>query len=383
MARANLLLCILAALIGSGFSTLVSAGLVQAEDSKTTRSAKDYAFSRVAETGDSFEKFGVFTDLSMPHINNAGQVIFIGDLSGSIVGEPFQGIFIYDGGTISMVQETLGNFHSFAGDVSINNNGTYSFVGITKPPKEVRGVYRAAGDSLTLIARNRVSFHGLGLFDNSIDDNGTIVFVAYDSGVKTIFTSTPGNNGVLTKIVDTNHPSFESLRAPVINAGGTVLFVGQKGDVSSINTSNGESITTIYDTNGALTRIIGRVAINATGVTSFLGVNDGVHGIFTGDGGPLTTFADSADFKCQLSSPNSINAANSVPFWEGRCAGGGENLFVGPDPVTDSVQRSGDFLAGKIVTGRGTGLQINDDGQIVFMAKLGGEIGIFIATPSN
>jgi hypothetical protein len=88
----------------------------------------------------------------MPHINNAGQVIFIGELSGSIVGEPFEGIFIYDGGTISVVQDTLGDFHSFAGDVSINNNGTYS---VNSPVERVNGLSWQDNPALCLKGRRR------------------------------------------------------------------------------------------------------------------------------------------------------------------------------------------------------------------------------------
>ena len=338
--------------------------------------AAEYSVSTIAIGGGKFEKLGTFTDLRSPNINNSGQVVFVGKLDGGRTNEPLEGVFFYDRGKIKILQDTSGEFDSFDDAISINDSGAYAFSALGKGGK--RGVYRGEGESVTTISTRTATLTGHGLAFNSLDANGVVVFSAFESGVKAIFS---GDDGSLTRIASVGEAAYDSLRNPTTNAAGQILFVSKKDDVVSVNVSDGESVKMLYKTGALIVRIDSGGAINKSGVVSFRGVNKDVAGIFGGDGSDLQTFANESDFACPLKDPESINASNTVVFWVSFCEVGGGRLMAGSDPRSDSVIKNGDWVAGKPVTGRGPAPQINDSGQVVFFASIGESFGLFLATP--
>lgn len=290
---------------------------------------------------------------------------------------------------------------------------TISFSFATTGVKQVQ----AADFKFTSIAESTGQFSSVGL-SSVINQQGTVAFNAsLVSGGNGIFTN---NNGVITKIVDTNG-IFNSLGTYAINDSSTVAFTGQLDALSfeaggqGLFTSDGKVINTITDTNSQFQNF-GELSINnngtiAVGITKDaggLGIYTFKEGVVTaiydggsrapsinnngkvalwafltqdnlailkGDGKTITTVADSTSGLKNLQFP-AINDRGNVVFTADLDTGG-NGAFIGSNGlVRNFVDTSGDFSIIRATS-------INNKDAVAFGADLdaGGE-GVFIGSNS-
>ncbi len=141
-------------------------------------------------------------------------------------------------------------------------------------------------------------------------------------------------------------------------AGGVGLFTGSGGALTTVSLNNPNVFNGIND--------VGRVAFVANSAA-----------VQMGDGGPVRTVASAGTF-VQFGGEAAINNASLVAFWAGL-ASGPTGVFIGPNPVTDTVVKTGDVLPGLgTVTGVAIGEEaINDLGQVAFVVRCDGGNGTF------
>lgn len=313
-------------------------------------------------------------------VNNSGEVAFAG--FGPFV--PGQGkvetVFKGSGGSLTTIASTVASQFTFFNPPFINGPGDVAFrglAGFTAP----NGAYRGNGGALTTIytAPN-------GVDPYAINDSGTVVFSDNAIGIMT------GNGGTPTIEVPLGGP-FAGFGFADINNAGTIAFpVTLTTGQSAIYTKNANTLTQIAISGGSVSDITGAPKINQSGdLAWFANLDTGDQEIQTKIGGIAGVFVDTKGPYAQFGFHNAldINIFNEIVFSAvldsnvDPSASGLIGIFTGPNPVTDSVIRSGDLLAGKTVREAYLG-GINDCGQISFGAIFSDfTYGMFRADPSG
>ena len=336
----------------------------------------DYTFTPIADSAGPFSDFG---SVSSPSLNGEGTVGFF-----AVLDNGTSGVFKGSGGNITTIGINSDPF-GFLRTVYpvINDAGMVAFLAFQWNGVSER-ILAGNGGPLTTIAETNGQFRGFaGL--TAIDTVGTVAFWAsQDAGPSGIF---GGNGGAATPIL------FGSTSLPVdpgvsLNDVGTIAF--RTGDGTGIATFNGGVITMIAESSGTLNYFGSGPSLNGAGTVAFVagvgGIDGGTFGIYKGNGGPLTTIADASgpfsSFGTFNSGYASINDAGYVAFL-GRLDAGGVGIYLGDGSEPTEVISYGDPLFGSTVTSLSMSpTSLNDDGQVAFYYGLAnGTTGIAVANP--
>ncbi len=306
-------------------------------------------------------------------------------------------------------------FSQFQPGVAINDLGRVAFRG-NLAPSATEGLFTGTGGPVTsIVAAN--DFPHTALFDQTIDNNGTVVFRA---GSSTTSVSVLGGNGGLL-VTFASPPANPSIGpnwfGQVINNTGTALLSGGATFASQLYTATGVgSPSLLYDAAtlagigaffgpdindaGTMASVVGPglgvfnslVRGNGGSLTIIVDPSDGLGtlgtmstsindlgevaflsqvGIYTGDGASLNQVADvSGPFSAFSSFGPAINNAGTIAFWAALDAGG-QGIFTGPDAIAEKIIARGDPLLGSTVSWLDFGrFGLNDAGQIGFLAGL-------------
>lgn len=308
-------------------------------------------------------------------VNNSGEVAFAG--FGPFKAGQVEAVYKGSGGALTTIASTVASQFTFFNPPFINGLGDVAFrglAGFTAP----NGAYSGNGGTLTTIyaAANNVDPY-------AINDAGTVVFTDNAVGVMT------GNGGTPTIEIPLGG-AFAGFGIADINNAGTIAFhafltTGQ----TAIYTDNSGTLTQIAASGGLVSAITGAPKINQNGNLTWLAnLVTGDQEIQTEIGGIAGVFVDTTGPYAQFGFHNAldINIFNEIVFSAildlGVDPTGAVGIFTGSNPVTDSVMRNGDFLAGKTVREAYLG-GINDCGQISFAAIFSDfTYGMFRADPA-
>jgi hypothetical protein len=268
--------------------------------------------------------------------------------------------------------EPVGSFNSNIFP-AINSRGAVAFEGFTQTG--VEGIFVGSGGALTTVATNGpgspFAFFGPGgQAGPVINADGTVAFIGWlKAGGQGIFV---GSGGPVTTVAETVLLS-ESFQGVDINDAGIVAFGRQSPGGAAILTSSNGMFTKIADT----AFIFGGVSISNPGVVAFvspLPTTDAI--LFTGSGGGLTPIVSTgvAGPFFQLGS-FSINTGGAVAFQAFLARTNlveGNGIFVGSGgPIMTIADDSGPYFLFD-------GPAINADGVVAFRAILdSGGVGIF------
>lgn len=330
-----------------------------------------YQFTRIVEFTGPFESTGTPAAL-----NDSGQVAF----GASFNGQP--GIFVGNGGPITTVADTSGDFNFF-GFTSIAGNGLVSYFGIKKDG--TAGFYAGPNGAITLIDDAGGAVAGFGGDTHSSTSGPFTTFHVFTpGGGQRIFTTT---GGALTPIAD-NSGEFDTFDVdPHVNASGQVAFHARRDNgVDGIFVGSGGTPTLIADTAGQFAFLSSTPGINDNGDVVFGALLDNFSdGIFIGNGGSVSTFLDSSGpFAPGIGfGPLAINNQGQVAFF-GTLDSGESGLFVGSDPVRDRVLLIGQAFDGSFVTNISIfGDYFNNAGQLAFTVDLeDGRQQVLLASPT-
>lgn len=227
---------------------------------------------------------GQFSDFSVPAINDGGTVAF-----GANLRAGGQGIYTGIGGSLTTIADTSGPFSGF-GNISgqlflgINTSGTVAFY--AELDGGGNGIFSYNGGVITTIADTSGPFSNIGL-GPVINANGTIAFTAeLDSGDQGIFTS--DGTTTTTVLLDSTSGLTNFFDFMSINDDGTIAFIANSGGEQGVFTTDGTTTELIADTSGGFAPgFIGAPSINNGGTVAFGARLDGGgffdSGIFTGD----------------------------------------------------------------------------------------------------
>lgn len=354
-----------------------------------------YTFTTIADTTHfttfEFSPTGVPIPTA-PAVNDQGQVAFWG-LDASFNA----GIFVGDGGSLTSIAETSGEYSFLGVGPSINDDGTVAFLGGLDLGDA--GYFTSGGATTTLIADSsgQFNFQRIPTLDNLfgepvINDRGTVAFRAdLDNGDKEIFSS---NKGEIRTITDSSSELTTFGITPDINAKGTIVFsagtapvpgtIEVKGQTVPISelfqnagifTNHGGSLREIADINDGLTLFGSSPAINDQGTVAFIAVNtNGEVEVLTGKGRGLTAIADSRGAFSSFRGVD-INDRGTVAYLADFDAGG-SGIYVGQQEMI----ATGDKLLNSTVTELNfLNKGLNHD-SVAFWAKLAdGRSGVFRA----
>ena len=166
--------------------------------------------------------FSEFSSGGIEAINDAGIVAFYARRRASAGGG--EGVFTRSGdgtGPITTVADsTSGVFSAVSSQPAINGGGAVAFSGVGTAPGVLAGVFVVApGGGVTTIVDASDGFTGPGT--TSLNNSGTVAFVARNGSVQGIFT---GNGGPLTTVADESDGFRQFLSTPAINNDGMVIF---------------------------------------------------------------------------------------------------------------------------------------------------------------
>ncbi|MEX2168639.1 MAG: choice-of-anchor tandem repeat NxxGxxAF-containing protein [Pirellulales bacterium] len=164
--------------------------------------------------------FSEFSSGGIEAINDAGTVAFYARRRASAGGG--EGIFTRSGaGPITTVADsTSGVFSGLSSQPAINAGGSVAFSGDGTAPGVLAGIFVVApGGGVTTIVDASDGFTGPGT--TSLNNSGTVAFVARNGSVQGIFT---GNGGALTTVADESDGFRQFLSTPAINNNGLVVF---------------------------------------------------------------------------------------------------------------------------------------------------------------
>ncbi len=364
-------------------SSPVVACLVALSASAGAAQAEPYTFIKIAEaTGESF--FDRFDN--RPAVNADGVVAFKGGYLGG------SGIYTGSGGPTTTIADSSGEFAQF-GEPSINAGGTVAF--FASPKTGGTGIYTHKAGTITPIALSSGPIFSGFNSELSINSGGTVAFYGQraqtaGNGVVGIYT---GNGGPITTVVQNTDPDFAAIGVrQSINDAGTVAFIARPSAASTaagIFTRNASVTQQIVEASlpGAGSIFNGAPdapSINSTGTVAFVvGNNPEGRGIYFGSGGtPLdipdsgnpgspTTFVDGrGPFGDQFYDGPAINDDGMIAF-QSVLDAGFQGIFTGPDPILDKVIAVGDALFGSTVNQLVFGHQgLNNGGQIAFWYRL-------------
>ena len=339
----------------------------------------EYTFTLVADSAGAFSNFG---SVPSPSLNSTGTVAFYAALDNGRYG-------IFSGnGTATTTIELNPQQRAGYGHPTINEAGSVAFYELQgNVNSELIRIVSGNGGPLTTIADTAGQFRDFaGQYSVSINASGFVAFWAsQDSGPAGIFA---GNGGVTTPVL-INSASLSANSGIAMNDAGTVAFRNSIG--TGIFTISGGLVTTIVDSSGPLNYFGSAPSLNEVGTVAFVagvgGIDGGSYGIYSGNGGPLTTIADvsgpfSAFPSFSFGNPP-INDSGTVAFIAGLDAGGA-GIFTGDGTATNEVIGIGDTLFGSTVaTFNISPTSLNDSGQVAFYYRLtNGTTGIAIATPT-
>jgi hypothetical protein len=301
-----------------------------------------------------------------PVLNNEGQVAFVthkctGPIEGPIVqrgdGGPLTEIYSFTPSSTFSVPDFT---------ISINDNGTVAFPGWTPFDSPIRyAILAGDGGPVNTIVDTDVHTQFKGLLRPSINNSGAVAFAAVTTGssldtvvvATAVSFSTIAGPGSATSSIG----GLVSATEPALNNHGVVSFIGQGVLNFGLFKGNGGPLTTISVSNPGFSDIndVGRVAFTTSG---------SLYGVQLGDGGPLTTVASYPTY-LMFGGTASVNNADVVAFW-GQLPSGVSGIFIGPNPATDAVIKTGDLLPGcGTVTGVAVSKEaINDAGQVALIA---------------
>jgi uncharacterized repeat protein (TIGR01451 family) len=339
-----------------------------------------YTFSLIADDT------GTIASFLAPSINNNGAVAFVATLD-----DGNRSVFTTAPGALTAVASTAGgSFVQFGSRAPLTDDGSVVFRAF--PPTGGTAIYQAPGDGgeLAPVAVPDASYGGFG--EPSVSPAGRVAFRAsLVSGSESILAGQVGI-GLFT-VADTDEPRFDGfgqLAAPG-DLDDQVVFLGTEDSGAS-----GLYLSNVDGEEGVITQLVSgtdfdgfaaNLTINSEGRVAFLGFpTEGGSGIFVArNGSALTPLVRTGEVFNELGSEDAdgtpaINDAGQVAFLAGLVAGG-QGIFVGPDPLRDTVIRTGDALLGSTVTGLTLG-GMNNLGQIVFRAFLADErTVVVVATP--
>lgn len=323
--------------------------------------AGNFTFTSIVNDRDNRD----FSSIGGGPINDNGTVAFVASTSSG------EGIFTGNGdGAFTTALKPSFPFSYSINGLAINNSGTVAFGNISSEPQE--GLFISNGDNITTIATPSDGLFGNTVSPGTFNNSGTLVFPLF-KGFDNGFTIATGNGGSLTTVVDTKGLFTSFDQPPAINDANVVVFKATlKDGREGVFTITDGTITTIADSTSFFSGGFNNLGINNTGTVIFDAFReDGKEGIFTVNGKTITTIADtSSSFNRFLR--NAINDNNQVAF-SATLRNGAENvfqdgIFTGSDPVADKVIAIGDSLLGGTVTNLLFGEDLNNSGQISFLA---------------
>jgi len=334
---------------------------------------------------------GTFPDMLplRPALNDASQVVFLSDLTGTNAGlDDDFGMFRDSGGTTTQIvregqtaPNANGTFRYFNAP-ALNNVGQAAFRGfisVTFPTAHEGGIFRGSGGAVTRIVREGQA---------APDANGTFIEFGFDPVLN-----------------DSGQVAFEATLAGT--SGGPDddqgIFRGAGGTITQIARESQNLGVGLVDLNLSMINNAGQAVFRAT-QTGLLGGDQ--RRILRGFGGPLTVIAtetqvapDGNGMFNDLDGPE-INDAGQVAF-VGELAGTSgttsddRGIFLGDGQEIITVAREGLPLAGSTVSsvstfsssfaggyGRGGRRGLNEFAQVAFQALLtNGKEGVFLFTP--
>jgi hypothetical protein len=307
-----------------------------------------------------------------PAINDRGDVAFAMRPRGG-------GTILYryrDSTLAAIVQQYPGVFTS---PPSINNLGQIAIVRSRFDGDEV-----VVGDGVktTLIAKEGDEF--TGVFDASLNSSGSVAFRArVDGGASLAVVIGDGRSTTIAAKV--SDPRYD-LGPAVIDDAGTVTYRLATNIESRVIASRDSALADVLGPTSVGTD--NSLSVNSRGVAALLITwGDVETGIYTAEGGSLRPVAlDSGPYSFDFArfafqSNVAINDAGRVAF-RARLDSGGYGIFTGPDPVANSVIKTGDSLNGSTVVSLGFTRAMNQRGQIAFRYVLANDMtGIVLATP--
>ena len=314
---------------------------------------------------------GDFTALSFASINNDGTVVFRGVGAGSVAG-------VYGAPPTAVISdETDFRFESLA-QPSLGNNGFVAFDAFEAGGFD-NAIYRTlVGDNnppeLIYDTSDEFKFSCVG--SPSINSSGIIAFLGeYESGAdcQTIGPAAiyVGAGGPTTLIADTNGDFLDIASEPKINDNGTVLFMADRvsGDFG-IYTGDGNTVTTIVEGGSTYLAFLGpSMNCDGTVVAATVPLIGGGRTIIKGDGGPVTTVVDGSSGLIEFRQP-SINCGETIAFIARTPDFISEGIYVVSSEGIDKVVATGDKLEGLTVENIFSDMELNDNNQLVFRARL-------------
>ena len=398
----------LADLSGGGVSATSSTGIYRGDGATTVQIARaGQAIPSAA--GVTFGGFVLGTAL-----NDAGQVTFFSDLTGSGVDATNdRGLYRGDGTTtVQVVREGQGVpigpgvFTNFSSSARLNDAGRLAFRatlgGSGVGASNAAGIYLGDGGALTQIVRDGqatpagpgVTFAGLS--SPALNNAGQVAFQTFLAGTDVDSSNDSGvyrGNGATTVQIaregqapPTGPGTFRNFSLPSLNGAGQTAFVGTLGG-PGVDASNRSGL--YLGDGGALTQIAREgqpapagpgvtfsdvsafgVALNETGQVAFLGFLDGAgvdatnnSGLYLGDGAATVQIAREGQ-------PAPAGPGNFAGFFrdpalndEGRAAFAADLIGAGVDASNDlglylyddglgllTVAREGDAFLGSTIT---------------------------------
>jgi len=201
----------------------------------------------------------------------------------------------------------------------------------------------------------------------SINSTGTAAFVAgVDAGGTGIFT---GNGGGVTTVLTSQGSPFASFNRPQISSTGAIAFVGFPDAAGSgVYIRSGGTTTTVSDFSGPMASYFSDVGINSSGTVVFGGEQDNSdRGIFTGNGGSVATAANTTGQFDAFGSSPSINTSGAVAFRASRdTSGSGVYRATAGGTLTPIATTDGGTFAGF-----NEAPSINDSNRVAFVGTEG------------
>ncbi len=332
----------------------------------------------------------IFTDASVPSLNAAGQVAFLGQLLNRTGG-----IYLSSKGNITRVAghgDPIDRAPQFidASPEGINRAGEVVFSARMFPG----GYALLSGAPSTLIATAGDPAPGGGVFtyvyQPAVSDSGQTIFRGFttSSGVG-LYSPI---DGVLRRIAGVGDPApgggaFTNLSYPSINNNGDVAFLGFNSYPSTPGLflfSGGQFRRFIAfgdaAPGGGTFAYLDYTSLNDAGQLAFSAVvtAPGRSGIFRASEGSVQTIAQSGDAApggdtfnfTSLSFRNrpSLNASGQVAFG-GQLSTGFRGVFLSTDGVLTSIARPGDQVPGAGAIVYADTASLNDAGQVAFSAS--------------
>jgi Bacterial Ig-like domain (group 3) len=331
----------------------------------------NYTYTVIADVSNCF-------NIGAPVLNNEGEAAFAAQCSnGAIV------VRRGDGGAGPLAEiytfgPTSSGFSLLEFLISINDNGAVAFNGWTGSSGGIRtAILVGDGGPVNTVVDTDLHTQFRQVGRPSINNAGAVAFMAV-TGTSGYDTVVVAHGGSFLTIAGPGSPTssvgpLQFAIEPALNNNGVAAFVGQGTSGVGLFTGNGGALTTISRNNPNVFN-----GINDVGRVAFVGNSAAVQ---MGDGGPVRTVASTSTYH-SFSGEGPINGASLVAFWA-RLASGATGVFIGPDPTSDTVIKTGDVIPG-LGTVTGVTLSeeaINDRGQVaiaVGYTPAGGGVGVAI-----